>query len=408
MHLSSSATAPRYSAAPSITAGSLPNVWPRSTRSKCSPPARRTTSPGRTNTRKGPTASAASPSGDSPMHSLATSRPSTATRSGSSRASTPATTRSSGCGSRGPWCPALLEYLERNQQQYDILIFFTYLYAPTVMGMKVAPHKSILVPTAHDEPAIHLDIYRELFSLPAGIAYNTEVERRFLTTHFSMRALEEETVGCGVDLPQAQEYPREHTGPHHGDDEELAEAAAADDASPTFRPHLAHRGSMFRRRHRLDGPIALYGGRIDPGKGCEELIEYFSTLRAGRRRRVAGADGRQADAVAGGALHPLCRPALRPGARPGARGGDCRRCPVTVREPVAARARIVCRRHADPGQRAERGPGRSLPSRATPGFITRTGTSSRSACGCCGRSPAARIARRATGATTCGRTTGGM
>ena len=34
---------------------------------------------------------------------------------------------------------------------------------------------------------------------------------------------------------------------------------------------------MFRRRHRLHGPIALYGGRIDPGKGCEELIEYFSS-----------------------------------------------------------------------------------------------------------------------------------
>ena len=107
---------------------------------------------------------------------------------------------------QGPWCPALLEYLERNQQQYDVLIFFTYLYAPTVLGSRVAPHKSILVPTAHDEPAIQLDIYKELFSLPAGLAYNTEVERRFLTTHFSIRAVEEETVGCGVDLPAA--HPR--------------------------------------------------------------------------------------------------------------------------------------------------------------------------------------------------------
>jgi glycosyltransferase involved in cell wall biosynthesis len=137
-----------------------------------------------------------------------------------------------------------------------------------VLGVRIAPHKSILVPTAHDEPAIRLDIYKELFSLPAGIAYNTDVERRFLTTHFSMRAVEEETVGCGVDLPQAQQYPR---------DTQDAPAAPEDgvDDSPTFRPHLAKRGTTFRRRHRLDGPIALYGGRIDPGKGCEELIEYF-------------------------------------------------------------------------------------------------------------------------------------
>jgi glycosyltransferase involved in cell wall biosynthesis len=178
---------------------------------------------------------------------------------------------------QGPWCPALLEYLERNHQQYDILIFFTYLYAPTVLGSKIAPHKSILVPTAHDEPAIHLEIYKELFSLPAGIAYNTEVERRFLTTHFSIRALEEETVGCGVDLPQAQAYPRERPPESVDEKEEAAEEARQNDASPTFRDHLAQRGAIFRRRHRLHGSIALYGGRIDPGKGCEELIEYFST-----------------------------------------------------------------------------------------------------------------------------------
>jgi glycosyltransferase involved in cell wall biosynthesis len=131
------------------------------------------------------------------------------------------------------------------------------------------------VPTAHDEPAIRLDIYKELFSLPAGLAYNTESERRFLTTHFSIRAVEEETVGCGVDLPQAQAYAAdrassEGNGPG-------SEETAADESSPSFRPHLAQRGTIFRRRHRLHGPIALYGGRIDPGKGCEELIEYFST-----------------------------------------------------------------------------------------------------------------------------------
>src|SRR5438876_6676495 len=56
-----------------------------------------------------------------------------------------------------------------------------------------------------------------------------------------------------------------------------AEAGADDDAAAReFPSHLLARGSVFRRRHRLYGPIVLYGGRIDPGKGCEELIQYFS------------------------------------------------------------------------------------------------------------------------------------
>jgi len=46
---------------------------------------------------------------------------------------------------QGPWSPALLEYLSRHHQQYDALIFFTYLYAPTVLGLRIAPGKSILV-----------------------------------------------------------------------------------------------------------------------------------------------------------------------------------------------------------------------------------------------------------------------
>ena len=174
---------------------------------------------------------------------------------------------------QGPWCPALQEYLERNQHQYDILVFFTYLYAPTVLGVRVAPHKSILVPTAHDEPAIHLEIYKEMFSAPAGIAYNTDVERRFLTTHFSTRAVEEETIGCGVDLGQHQrDRPEDDKG-----DPDAPDDTPDDERPPSWRPHLAGRGVLFKRRHRLHGAIALYGGRIDPGKGCEELIEYFSS-----------------------------------------------------------------------------------------------------------------------------------
>jgi glycosyltransferase involved in cell wall biosynthesis len=175
---------------------------------------------------------------------------------------------------QGPWCPALLEHLERHHRTYDALVFFTYLYAPTVLGLQIDPARSILIPTAHDEPPIHLEIFKEVFSRPAGIGYFTEVERSFVTTHFSTRAIAEETIGCGVDLPQHHAYPREITDdrpPSAGDD---LEDATRPERYPS---HVSARGATFRRRHRIHGPFVLYGGRIDPGKGCEELIEYFST-----------------------------------------------------------------------------------------------------------------------------------
>jgi glycosyltransferase involved in cell wall biosynthesis len=113
-----------------------------------------------------------------------------------------------------------------------------------------------------------------MFGLPAAVAYNTDVERRFLTTHFPIRALAEETVGCGVDVLTSDNRDRPADDEHP-----LAETDTSvrryDDFQP-LAPHLTERGATFRRRHRLHGPLALYGGRIDPGKGCEELIEYFS------------------------------------------------------------------------------------------------------------------------------------
>jgi glycosyltransferase involved in cell wall biosynthesis len=177
---------------------------------------------------------------------------------------------------QGPWSPGLVSYLQANHQRYDVLIFFTYLYATTVLGIEIDPARSVLVPTAHDEPAIRLEIYKGVFAKPAAIMFNTEVERRFLMAQFGKLPPVEETVGVGVDIPQHQPYPR-MTAPIEQDAPN--DEAAAGDQEPAVREfpsHLTARGAVFRRRHRLYGPVALYGGRIDPGKGCEELIEYFS------------------------------------------------------------------------------------------------------------------------------------
>ena len=175
---------------------------------------------------------------------------------------------------QGPWCPALLDYLQAHHRSYDALIFFTYLYAPTVLGLAVDPERSILVPTAHDEPAIHLDLYREMFRRPSAIAYNTDVERNFLKSTFQIRTIAEETVGCGVDL-LAGEGDGPPIAPIGGE-------SLGDDEGDTPSDVLAQlkaRGIAFRRRHRLHGSFLLYGGRIDAGKGCEELLEYFTSYK---------------------------------------------------------------------------------------------------------------------------------
>jgi glycosyltransferase involved in cell wall biosynthesis len=168
---------------------------------------------------------------------------------------------------QGPWCPLLVDYLRRHHKTYDALIFFTYLYAPTVLGMEVDPGRSILVPTAHDEPAIHLDIYKEMFQLATAIAYNTEVERNFLKTTFPIRTISDEIVGCGVDLMQGDLGDGDPTPGRDGDDDVDVLA------------QVRSRGTSFRRRHRLHGDFLLYGGRIDAGKGCEELLEYFTSYK---------------------------------------------------------------------------------------------------------------------------------
>ncbi len=183
---------------------------------------------------------------------------------------------------QGPWCPALIEYLRKQQQLYDVLLFFTYLYAPTVMGLEVNPGKSILVSTAHDEPAIKLDIFKDVFSRPAAICYLTKSEREFVQEQFPERALLEEVLGVGVDLPPQPRSPRTPaTAESEADGEEASDEREShgvnDEPSARGLPsHLTSRGAVFRRRHRLHGPMVLYGGRIDPGKGCEELIQYFS------------------------------------------------------------------------------------------------------------------------------------
>ncbi|HSD10872.1 MAG TPA: glycosyltransferase family 4 protein [Candidatus Binatia bacterium] len=145
---------------------------------------------------------------------------------------------------QGPRTPELLAYLKDARPRFDAFVFFTYLYYPTYFGLPLVAGKSVLVPTLHDEPPAHFDIFRSLFWLPRAFVWNTPEERDLAREMFGIEG-EGEVAGIGIDPPEAQ----------------------APDG--------------FRRRHGLR-EFLLYVGRLDVWKGIPELLDHFARYRAER------------------------------------------------------------------------------------------------------------------------------
>ncbi len=146
---------------------------------------------------------------------------------------------------QGPHVPALYEFLQDQRDRYDAFVFYTYIYAPTVLGLPIVPHKAILISTAHDELALGLAPYRALFHLPRAIGYLTPEERALVHRRFRNDQVPDVVLGIGMDPPAA------------GD------------------------GAAFRARHRIDGPLLAYLGQVTAGKGCDELIADWTAYRDG-------------------------------------------------------------------------------------------------------------------------------
>lgn len=145
---------------------------------------------------------------------------------------------------QGPYVPALVEALAREQDRYRAVLFFTYLYYPTVEGLRAAPGRAILVPTTHDEPPLRFRLYRDAFAAARAFAFLTPAEEALVRSRFDLGARPALLAGMGID-----------------------DAAEEDVAS-------------FRARFALPRPYVLYAGRIDAGKGCADLVRFYELYRA--------------------------------------------------------------------------------------------------------------------------------
>jgi len=143
---------------------------------------------------------------------------------------------------QGPYCPSLIDALARHDD-FDATLFFTYLYYPTVEGLTVAPEHSILVSTAHDEPPLKFGIYAQMFSRPRALAFLTGPEADLVRSRFDMGERPNIVAGVGIERPPAEDI------------------------------------EAFRIERDLSGPYALYAGRIDAGKGCDEMVAHYRQYR---------------------------------------------------------------------------------------------------------------------------------
>ncbi|KGR90034.1 hypothetical protein CD30_13735 [Ureibacillus massiliensis 4400831 = CIP 108448 = CCUG 49529] len=145
---------------------------------------------------------------------------------------------------QGPYSKNLLAYLENHQDNYDLIIFVTYLYFNSYYGLQIAPHKSVLIPTAHDEPPIYYSMFNTVFHLAQGHVFLTEEEKDFVFKRFPGLQSNYRVIGMGIDDQTKQLTATTEI------DSKIEKAASED--------------------------YVVYVGRIDTEKNIGELVDYFN------------------------------------------------------------------------------------------------------------------------------------
>jgi glycosyltransferase involved in cell wall biosynthesis len=139
-------------------------------------------------------------------------------------------------------------WLDTHCPRFDIVVFFTYLYWPTVTGVPaVAGRVPVVVhPTAHDEPPLRLQMIRPALQAADALVFLTPEEEMLVRARLGVRQ-KGAVIGIGIDPAEA-----------------VSDSAIAEVGE---RYGLPEQGWL------------LCLGRVDPSKGTPELVDFYSTYR---------------------------------------------------------------------------------------------------------------------------------
>jgi glycosyltransferase involved in cell wall biosynthesis len=144
----------------------------------------------------------------------------------------------------GPDAPGLIDHLRVNGAAYDLVLFWTFRYAPSFFGLPLVADRAILVPTAEEDNAIHLDILEEYFRLPAGYLFLTREEETLVSMRAGAPLRPSAVIGLGLE-------------------------PVTTNSDPALLSSLS-----------VPPNYVLYLGRVDRNKGCFTLLEYFREFAA--------------------------------------------------------------------------------------------------------------------------------
>lgn len=139
----------------------------------------------------------------------------------------------------GPTSPALVNHIRANRSAFDFFLFWSFRYYQAYHGARAVPAKALLVPTAEREPAIGVSLFKPLLAGVRGLVYLTPEERDLVAAAAGNEVVPSIVAGSGSEIPARVEPDR------------------------------------FRQKYGIRGPFAIYVGRIDQNKGCDELFRFY-------------------------------------------------------------------------------------------------------------------------------------
>ena len=149
----------------------------------------------------------------------------------------------------GPDVPGLVDDLRTHGRSFDLILFWAFRYAEVFFGLPVVADRAVLVPTAEEDPLIRVDILDRFFTLPQGFVFLTPEEQALIERHVPHPLAPSCVIGSGLDA---------------------AGAVPAVDL-----------GALGIRV-----PFVLYLGRVDPNKGCVQLLKHFQRFVAEHGERA--------------------------------------------------------------------------------------------------------------------------